>query len=293
QQAERDGRPAPDLPSVRTVDAILARHGRARPRAAPPPAPQRFERGAPNQLWQLDHKGGATVGGRAKLFPFAVVDDHSRYLLAFEPLADKTMARCWDVLWAAFGEAGLPEQVLADNAFNAMGTDRPAGLSWFDARLVRLGIDPIHGGRYHPQTQGKVERLNGTAHAEFVHFNARRDTADHFRADCRAWRDAYNALRPHQAIGDVPPAARWRPATARPRPAALPDPETYYPPGAELRRVCQEGLVRVDGYRLLVGRGIGGHAVRVERRDAELAVFYCRRQVRRLSHDQLVKGRVL
>jgi transposase InsO family protein len=292
QQAARDGRPPPAVPSVRTVDAILARNGRvARP--GPAPAPQRFERDAPNRLWQLDHKGGVEVD-RRKLFPFGVIDDHSRYLLAFEPLPDKTMARCWDVLWAAFEQAGLPEQVLCDNAFNTTGTDRPCGLSWFDARLVRLGIDPIHGGPYHPQTQGKIERLNGSAHAEFIYRHARRDSADHFADDCRAWRDVYNTLRPHQAIGDRPPVSRWRPAADRERPAALPEPASYYPAGAELRKVCQEGLVRLDGYRILVGRGIGGHPVRVERRDGgELAVYYCRRLVRLLSHDQLAKDRVL
>lgn len=123
--------------------------------------------------------------------------------------------------------------------------------------------------------------------------DARRDTAEHFAADCRAWRDRYNALRPHQAIGDEPPATRWRPSD-RPRPAALPEADSFYPAGSELRKVCGEGLVRVDGYRVLVGRGIATQAVRLERgADGQLAVFYCRKAIRRLSHDQLVKDRVL
>jgi transposase InsO family protein len=296
QDAARRGQPPPDgLPAARTCDAVLARHGRVPPRgpAADAVAPGRFERAAPNDLWQVDHKGGVEVDRRRR-FCLTVIDDHSRYLLAFEPLDDKTMARAFDVLWGAFERAGLPAQVLSDNAFNAMGTDRPAGLSWFDARLVRLGIEPAHGGPYHPQTQGKAERLHATADAELVFRDARRDTAEHFAADCRAWRDRYNALRPHQAIGDVPPAARWRPAADRPRPAALPDPESHYPPGGELRRVCREGLLRLDGCRVLVGRGIAGQAVRVERRDhGEVAVFYCRRELRRLAHDQMIKDRVI
>ena len=75
---------------------------------------------------------------------------HSRYLLAFEPCRDVTMASAFDVLWTAFAFAGLPEQVLCDNAFSTMGTAHPAGLSWFDARLIRLGIRPSHGRPYHP-----------------------------------------------------------------------------------------------------------------------------------------------
>ena len=48
-----EGRPAPP---ARTIAAILRRHGRiaAVARAAPTPPPQRFERGTPNELWQLD-----------------------------------------------------------------------------------------------------------------------------------------------------------------------------------------------------------------------------------------------
>ena len=294
--ARRGGPPPAGLPSARTCDAILSRNGRVAPRATPAAgvAPGRFERGRPNELWQVDHKGGVEVDRRRR-FCLTVIDDHSRYLLAFEPLDDKTMARAFDVLWGAFERAGLPEQLLSDNAFNTMGTDRPCGLSWFDARLVRLGIEPAHGAPYHPQTQGKAERLHATADAELVFRDARRDTAEHFADDCRAWRDRYNALRPHQAIGDVPPVDRWRPSVAeRPRPAALPDPASYYPAGAELRKVCHEGLLRLDGCRVLVGRGIAGQAVRVERRDAgEVAVFYCRREVRRLSHGQLLKDRVI
>src|SRR5436305_4810612 len=68
------------LPTARTVARVLARHGRV-PRAAAPPADvQRFERGAANDLWQLDHQGRVEVA-RPKLHPLTVIDDHSRYLL--------------------------------------------------------------------------------------------------------------------------------------------------------------------------------------------------------------------
>lgn len=280
------------LPSLRTVARVLRRHGRVGGAAPPRVEPQRFERSAPNDLWQLDHQGRVEVA-RVKVHPLAVIDDHSRYLLAYEPLADKTMARVWDVLWGVFERAGLPREVLCDNAFGTMGLERPVGLSWFDARLVRLGIAPAHGRAYHPQTQGKVERLHGTAARELLFFDARRDSAVHFAEDCRRWRSDYNGLRPHEALGDAVPLSRWRPASDRPRPASLPQPESYYPAGSELRKVCVEGLVRVDGYRLLVGRGVGGQTVRLERRARELAIYYCWKELRCLSHDQLTKAKVL
>lgn len=288
---------ATTLPSVRTLGAILARHGRTpAPGAAlrddPGAAPQRFERPGPNQLWQLDHKGPFEVA-RRPVTPLTILDDHSRYCLAFRRTPDKTMAAAFAVLWDVCGEAGLPLEVLCDNAFNTTGVAGHLGLSWFDARLVRLGIRPTHGRPYHPQTQGKCERFHGSAARELIYFNARRDTDEHFDADSEAWRGVYNALRPHEALGDAPPASRWRPSD-RKRPAKLPP--VAYDAGATLRRIGSCGEVTFGGYTVLVGRGLAGDHVRVEDqrdRGGGLAVFYCWKQVRSLSPEQLVKGRML
>jgi transposase InsO family protein len=293
QDAARRGEPPPALPSVRTLTNVLRRHGRAGgPPATPPPEPQRFERAAPNDLWQVDFKGPVEVA-RRRVTPFTVLDDHSRYLLAFAPCHDVTMASAWRVLWAAFAEAGLPEQVLCDNAFGTMGTARPAGVSAFDSWLIRLGVRPSHGRPHHPQTQGKVERLHGSSVRELLGFDARRGCDADFAADCARWRGTYNHLRPHEALGDAVPASRWRPSPRR-RPDALPDAESYYPAGSVLRVVGGDGAIGYRGLRVLCGRGIAGQRVRVEDRDHDgLAVFYAWRRFRDLSPDALVKGKVL
>jgi transposase InsO family protein len=292
QQAARDAVPSPPppvLPSVRTLGSILARNGRVpAPAADAPPVVQRFERERPNQLWQVDHKGPVEVA-RVKVAPFTVIDDHSRYCLAFRPCDDKTMATAFAILWDLFGDAGLPDELLSDNAFNAAGAVGP-GLSWFDARLVRLGVRPLHGRPYHPQTQGKCERFHGSAVREFIYFNARRDRRDHFEQDAERWRGVYNALRPHEALGDRPPVERWRPAD-RKRPPVLPEP--HYEPGHVTRKIGDCGEVHFRGYKVLVGRGLAGERVRVEDTGGGVRVFYCHAVVRDLSPDQLVKGKLL
>jgi transposase InsO family protein len=277
------------LPSIRTVANILKRQGCIDPPPAPAAELQRFERAAPNELWQIDHKGAVEVE-RRKLLPLSILDDHSRYLLAFEPLIDRTMARAWEVLWNVMGEVGMPASILCDNAFNTMGIDRPVGLSWFDARLIRVGIRPVHGRPYHPQTQGKVERMHGSANDELIYFNARRDCTQHFIADVHAWREVYNHLRPHEALGDCPPLSRWRPSD-RKRPGHLPEPS--YPQGSLLRKVCAEGIVRFGGCRILVGRGISSQMVAIEDHGQQLKIFYCQHQLRCLSTEQLLKDKVL
>lgn len=292
-QQERDLPPG-QVPAARTIADVLRRHGRVGAAAAKDGAPAggavtRFERAAPNALWQVDFKGPVEVG-RRKLMPLSVIDGHSRYCLAYQPCADVTMASAWAVLWDVFGDAGLPEQVLTDNAFNTMGTPRPAGISAFDARLVRLGIKPSHGRPYHPQTQGKVERLNGTSVRELIGFNARRDRPEHFEVDCRTWRGVYNTLRPHEAIGDLPPVRRWRPSP-RPRPRTLP--EVVYEPGAVLRTVGATGVVGYDGHRILCGRGIAGQQVQLLEQDHELVVRYATQTIRKLSTRGLRKDTVV
>jgi transposase InsO family protein len=261
------------LPSVRTVSSILARCGCVGEDApGPVPAPPRpFERSKPNELWQLDHKGPVEVA-RQRVCPLSVIDDHSRYCLCFARVPDRTVRTAWDVLWGLFERYGLPDELLCDNAFAA-----PIGLSWFDARLVRLDVRPAHGAPYHPQTQGKVERFHGTVQRELIDFDARRDTLAHFDEDCARFRETYNTLRPHEALGDLPPVARWR-ASPRPRPPALP--EVVYPPGAVTRRVSHAGDVRYRNARIVVGRGLAHELVMVEEREQDVAVYYAWKLVR-------------
>jgi transposase-like protein len=240
-------------PSLRTVGAILRRHGRTAPPPAEPAPRQRFERGEPNQLWPWDFKGDLEVA-RRRTWPFALSDDHSRSLRALRPGADQAMATAWAILGEVFGAVGLPEALLCDGAFAARGPGL-TGLSWFEARLIRLGLPPIHGRPSQPQTQGKVVRLNGTLEAELWP-PVRRDVPEHIAADLEAWRTGvYHPLGPHEALGDQPPLSRGRPSP-RPRPAELPAVE--YPAGAVVRKVSTVGDVRWRGYRLLAGRGIVG-----------------------------------
>jgi transposase InsO family protein len=269
-------------PPARTVAAILRRHDRIGDRTPPAPeATQRFERGEPNDLWQLDFKGYSEVE-RRKVFPLTILDDHSRFLLALRCCLDQTLAPAWDILWDAFAEYGMPAAVLCDNAFGSTGRSGP-GVSWFDARSTRLGIRPIHGRAYHPQTQGKVERLHGTLEQE-VYPRVPRDTVAGFQAGLDEWRrGVYNAIRPHQGIGDVPPVTRWHPSPRR-RPDALPGVE--YPVGSVVRRVASGGEIRWRGAKILVGQGAVGEDARVEEAGGCVVVWFGTHRVREVPLDR-------
>lgn len=276
------------LPSERTLGNILRRHGRIQAEEnAEIASPQFFERAQPHEMWQCDFKGPLEVE-RRRVHPFTVLDDHSRFLLALRVCADVTMKSAWDVLWATFGEYGLPENLLCDGAFAASHAGLPT-VSWIEGRMIRLGIRPVHGRAYHPQTQGKVERLHGTLEREVWPF-VDRSSAQGFAQEVEKWRrEVYNPKRPHEALAGRAPLTRFAPSP-RVRPADLPG--VSYAAGSVLRKVAHGGDISWRGYRILVGQGIAREDVRVEDRDHEVRIYFAWKEIRRIGHTELTKDGV-
>lgn len=276
------------LPSERTLGNILRRHGRIQAEENVQATPQFFERSQPHELWQCDFKGPLEVE-RRRVHPFTVLDDHSRFLLALCVCADVTMKSAWEVLWETFGDYGLPENLLCDGAFAGSHAGIPT-VSWIEGRMIRLGIRPVHGRAYHPQTQGKVERLHGTLEREVWPFVDRSST-ERFAQEVERWRrEVYNPQRPHEALAGRVPLSRFAPSP-RVRPARLPG--VSYEVGSVLRRVAAGGDISWRNYRILVGAGVVGEQVRVEDRDHEVGIYYGWKEVRRVAHQVLTKERVV
>ena len=164
------------------------------------------------------------------------------------------------------------------------------GLSWLEARLLRLGIEAIHGRAYHPQTQGKVERLHGTLEEEALPRLGPGQSQAALAEELEKWRrEVYNKIRPHEALGNDVPASRWY-KSERPRPARLP--AVRYPAGTAARKVMQRGEISWRGYELMVGSGLTGECVGVSERDGAVALSYGPRVLRRIRLDDLRRGRI-
>jgi transposase InsO family protein len=207
---ERDGL---KVPALSTVHQILRRNGRvlARDKAAPSPHPHRFEKEAPNLLWQMDFKGNVAMANGAKCHPLTVVDDHSRYVLCLKACANEQRTTVQDHLTSTFRRYGLPDALYTDNGSPWGDT---AGAQWTGLRvwLLKLGVWVVHARPYHPQARGKNERFHRTLKAEVFAMRRFRNLLEVQRT-FDVWRSIYNLERPHQALGMDVPANRYRPSS--------------------------------------------------------------------------------
>jgi transposase InsO family protein len=244
----------PHVPSASTITAILQRHGRIDPVEAARHQPwQRFERQAPNELWQMDFKGHfPLLVGRCH--PFTVLDDHSRFCLGLEACADERTGTVRERLTGIFRRYGLPIAIVADNGPPWGSTAEPMELTVW---LWQLGVRVHHGRPRHPQTQGKDERFHRTVQAELLSTRAFSNLADCQQGFVR-WRDTYNCERPHEALGMATPASRYR-LSFRPYPERLPLPE--YDSRDEVRKVQANGEIFFKGHVFSLGKALRFHTV--------------------------------
>jgi transposase InsO family protein len=272
---EREGH---DVPALSTVHAILRRHGRIVPPAGTPGQPyRRFEKEAPNLLWQMDFKGHMPLGDGTSCHPLTMVDDHSRFALCLAACADEQGMTVRTHLQTAFRRYGLPEAMFVDNG-GPWGSTTAEPWTRLSVWLLKLGIGVIHSRPYHPQSRGKNERFHRTLKAEVFAFERFRDLAAVQRALDR-WRDIYNLDRPHEALGQQVPASRYRPSSR-----AMPDrlPEVEYDDQEIVRTVSStKAYVSFKGRFWKVGQAFRGErlAIRPLNTDGRYGVFFAAHQI--------------
>ena len=237
-------------PAESTIGEVLKRAGlthRRKPRARTPPYGQPFASiDAANQTWCADFKGWFRTADGTRCDPLTITDAHSRYLLRCQitPKADSIhVAAIFD---AAFREYGLPLVIHTDNGV-PFASCAPGGLSRVSMRWVKLGIVPQRSRPASPQDNGRHERMHATlkqATLQPPERNARRqqDAFDRFLHE-------YNHDRPHEALDDATPASCYT-ASCRQMPRRVP--ELDYGDDVMVRRISQQGSLKVNGERTFV-----------------------------------------
>ena len=185
-----------------------------------PPAPvTRYEWAHLGDLVHLDVKPLARIAGvghrihgdrRARVegigweYAHVAIDDHSRAAYV-EVLPDQTGATTAAFLQrtvAWFARRGIRiTRVLTDNGGNYRSRHFQAVAARHTVRLKRARP-------YRPQTNGKAERFIQTLIREWAYVRPYTSSARRTRA-LKPWVRAYNAVRPHAALGYQPPCSRF------------------------------------------------------------------------------------
>jgi putative transposase len=234
----------PELPrcAPSTIQALLKRHGYVtsprRRRALAHPGRPMSPMTEPNAVWTADFKGQFPTRDGRLCYPLTIADGASRYLLACRALRSVKTSETQPFFERAFREFGLPERIRTDNgvpfATIALGRLSPLSVWW-----LRLGIRPELIQPGHPEQNGRHERMHRTLKAE-----TQRPPAGNRGAQQRAFdrfRRTFNEERPHEALGQRPPATLYN-ASPRPFPDRLPPLE--YPAHWQVRRVSRNGGIR-------------------------------------------------
>lgn len=272
-----------DLPCARTFNNVFHRNGLIEQEASLAATPhQRFEKSAPNEMWQADFKGHFAMKNGHRCHPLNIIDDHSRFNLCIEALEGETFEQVKPTLERIFREYGLPFSFLCDNG-NPWGTSQSLGYTRFEVWLMELGVLTLHGRIRHPQTQGKEERFNRSFTRECLRRQEILDIS-HAQNVFDAYRSFYNEVRPHCALDLDVPKVHYRPSVLK-----LPEEvEPWeYGPEYKLCKVKDTGYFNYRGQGYFLSEAFAGKyiAIRESHLPGQITLVFRQFKIGRIDVD--------
>lgn len=264
-----------NLPSSRTFNEIFKRNGLISKENSEAATPyKRFEKSYPNEMWQADFKGHFALENGVRCHPLNIIDDYSRMNLCCAPLPSEKFVDVKPCLEKVFYKYGLPVSILCDNG-NPWGTAQSTGYTNFEVWLMELGILTLHGRIFHPQTQGKEERFNGSFTKECLKYHTIKDMAEAAKI-FDEYRTFYNNIRPHMALQLDVPASKYESST-REYPTKIQDWE--YPNELNVHKVKSTRYITIHGQGYFLSEAFGNKqiAFRESKKSSSLINLYFRR----------------
>jgi len=249
-------------PSPRTIARILKRADKLRSRVRKVPvhvvaeAPKFVPRAA-NELWTVDFKGWWRARNGDRCEPLTVRDAFSRYVLAVV-ICDATTEAVRQVFEGLFRRYGVPGTMQCDNGTPFISVRSRGGISSLSAWWLSLGIRLVRSRPGCPQDNGGHERMHvdiagdvQIAPGADVHAEQRR---------LARWRQEFNQVRAHDALGGKTPAEVYKVAELR-RPKPVP---FAYPTKLHVRRVARSGHAFFRNDEPFIGTAFAGYDVGIE-----------------------------
>jgi transposase InsO family protein len=248
---------------------VTKRHTR-RPAAEAGRLQLRRQAGEPNEVWTVDFKGWWYTIDARRCEPLTIRDAYSRFILCAEPLENARTATVRERFECAFETYGLPATIRSDNGTPFAMSRGLLGLSALSVWWLALGIslDRIDPGR--PDQNGSHERMHRDISME-VQGVARGDLAAQ-RAALALWREQYNVVRPHEALGLMTPASLYRPSVRRYE--GTPE-RLAYPAGYSERMVAKAGTIRLEKSSIFLSTALRGWNVGLcEQANSKVGVWF-------------------
>jgi transposase InsO family protein len=254
----REREPDRGWPAASTMGDLLRRAGVSQPRrcaryVVPLTQPLAAAK-APNDVWTADVKGWFRTADGTRCDPLTIADACSRLVFCCRIVAPSEQGgRPW--FERTFREYGLPHALRTDNG-SPFATTGAGQLSHLAVWWLKLGIqlDRIDPG--HPEQNGRHERFHLTLQQETTTPPARTPQQQQARFD--RMRREFNTVRPHEALGQQPPA-RVYVASPRPYPARLEDP--WDDATHQVRRVRDTGQITWRGALVFISEAVRHQAV--------------------------------
>lgn len=240
-------------PAKSTIGTILAREGLTKPKRGRKRSGQLTRKqltlaSRPNEVWAADFKGWFRTADGQRCDPLTISDLSSRYLICCQVCKDQKELTAKAVFERVFKQYGLPDVIRVDNG-SPFGSRGSAGLSTLSVWWVRLGIEVEFIEPGNPQQNGAHERMHKTLKAETTKPPSRSPRAQQQRFD--RWRKEFNFNRPHEALGQIPPAARYQ-KSVKVYQGVVGD--LSYEPSWEVRRVRGSGSIKWQNRERFIGR---------------------------------------
>ena len=158
----------------------------------------------PNEMWATDCSY-LKVTGWGYYYLVTVMDDFSRFILAWQLKTDMSANSLIDVTQEAVDLTGMTDVPVEDRTF--LLSDNGSGyLSRKFSEYLRLvGIKHIVASPYHPQTNGKIERYHRTIKGKINLIPY--DTPSELENEIASFVRYYNYYRYHEALKNVTPYA--------------------------------------------------------------------------------------
>jgi putative transposase len=222
-------------------ERLQVRRRGGRKRALGTRAPLALPQG-PNQRWSLDFLSDTLTDSR-RFRILAVVDDFTRECLTLVADTSLSGARVGRALDAIIVQRGKPLSIVSDNGTELTSM---AILGW--SQETQIEWHYIAPGK--PTQNAFIESFNGRLRDELLNETLFVSLA-HARAALAIWKEDYNTLRPHSAIGNVPPAVYAKLSD----PAKQRDGSLELPWGSAPRPVASQGQCGSNDVRALLPTG--------------------------------------